>query len=92
MEVARRAKSFGMEIIAHDPFVSGVVAKEQGIQMAKLEEIYAVADYLTLHVGLTPQTSGHDQCRVHRENEKRRAPGELRAGRTGGRSGTRGRA
>jgi len=58
MEVARRAKSFGMEIIAHDPFVSSVVAREQGIQMAKLEEIYAVADYVTLHVGLTPQTAG----------------------------------
>jgi len=58
MEVARRARAFGMEVIAHDPFVSATVAKEQGIQMAKLEEIYAAADYLTLHVGLTPQTTG----------------------------------
>jgi D-3-phosphoglycerate dehydrogenase len=58
MEVARRAQAFGMEIIAHDPFVSIVVAKEQGIRMAGLEKVYAVADYLTLHVGLTPQTTG----------------------------------
>ncbi|HEY1270348.1 MAG TPA: phosphoglycerate dehydrogenase [Terriglobales bacterium] len=58
MEVARRAKAFGMEIVAHDPFVSTAVAKEQGIRMTKLEEVYAVADYLTLHVGLTPQTNG----------------------------------
>lgn len=58
MEVARRARAFGMELIAHDPFVSTVVAKEQGIQMGKLEEVYAAADYLTLHVGLTPQTIG----------------------------------
>jgi D-3-phosphoglycerate dehydrogenase len=58
MEVARRAQAFGMEIIAHDPFVSATVAKEQGIRMAKLEEVYAEADYLTLHVGLTPQTTG----------------------------------
>ena len=58
MEVARRARAFGMEIVAHDPFVSAVVAKEQGIRMAKLEEVYAAADYLTLHVGLTPQTTG----------------------------------
>src|SRR5437660_1452868 len=57
MEVARRARAFGMEIIAHDPFVSGTVAKEQGIRMTKLEELYAAADYLTLHVGLTPQTT-----------------------------------
>ena len=58
MEVARRAKAFGMELIAHDPFVSTTVAKEQGIRMAELEEVYAAADYLTLHVGLTPQTEG----------------------------------
>ena len=42
MEVARRARSFAMEVIAHDPFVSLAVAKEQGIRMAKLEEVYAV--------------------------------------------------
>ena len=58
MEVARRARAFGMEIIAHDPFVSVMVAKEQGIAIAKLEELYAASDYLTLHVGLTPQTTG----------------------------------
>jgi len=58
MEVARRARAFEMEIVAHDPFVSTAVAKEQGIRLAKLEEVYAAADYLTLHVGLTPQTAG----------------------------------
>jgi D-3-phosphoglycerate dehydrogenase len=58
MEVARRAKAFGMEIVGHDPFVSAAVAKDQGIRLGKLEEVYAAADYLTLHVGLTPQTMG----------------------------------
>ena len=58
MEVARRARAFGMEVVAHDPFVSATIAKEQGIRMAVLDEIYAAADYLTLHVGLTPQTVG----------------------------------
>jgi D-3-phosphoglycerate dehydrogenase / 2-oxoglutarate reductase len=58
MEVAKRAKVFGMEVVGHDPFVSASVAKEQGIRLATMDEIYAVADYLTLHVGLTPQTTG----------------------------------
>jgi D-3-phosphoglycerate dehydrogenase len=58
MEVARRARAFGMEVMAHDPFVSILVAKDQGIAIAKLEQVYAAADYLTLHVGLTPQTTG----------------------------------
>jgi D-3-phosphoglycerate dehydrogenase len=58
MEVARRARAFGMNIVAHDPFVSAGVAKEQGIRLASLDELYEGADYITLHVGLTPQTTG----------------------------------
>jgi len=58
MEVARRARAFGMEVVGHDPFVSVSVAKEQGIRLASLDDLYAAADYITLHVGLTPQTTG----------------------------------
>ena len=58
MEVARRARAFEVEIVGHDPFVSVGVAKEQGIRLASLDEVYAAADYITLHVGLTPQTTG----------------------------------
>jgi D-3-phosphoglycerate dehydrogenase len=58
MEVARRARAFGMDIVAHDPFVSVAVAKEQAIRLTSLDELYAAADYITLHVGLTPQTAG----------------------------------
>jgi len=58
MEVARRARAFGMELVAHDPFVSVSVAKEREIRMAPLDELYAASDYITLHVGLTPQTTG----------------------------------
>src|SRR5215813_7255183 len=56
MEVAKRARVFGMEIVAHDPFVSAALAKENGIRLASLDEVYAASDYLSLHVGLTPQT------------------------------------
>ena len=58
MEVAKRAQAFGMQIVGHDPFVSAAIAKEQKITMATLGELYAAADYITLHVGLTPQTTG----------------------------------
>lgn len=57
MEVARRARTFGMTVVAHDPFVSSVIAKAQEITMTPLDELYASADYLSLHVGLTPQTA-----------------------------------
>ena len=58
LEVARRAKAFEMKVIAHDPFVAAAVARQLDIQLAELDEVYAAADYLTLHVGLTPQTTG----------------------------------
>jgi D-3-phosphoglycerate dehydrogenase / 2-oxoglutarate reductase len=57
MEVAKRARAFQMTVIAHDPFVSTSVARDLEIRMASLEDIYATADYITLHVGLTPQTA-----------------------------------
>ncbi len=56
LEVAKRARAFEMQIVAHDPFVSSALAKDNGIRLATLDEVYAAADYLTLHVGLTPQT------------------------------------
>jgi D-3-phosphoglycerate dehydrogenase len=58
LEVAKRARGFGMELIGSDPFVSAAVARENGITLVPMEEIFAKADYLTLHVGLTPQTNG----------------------------------
>jgi D-3-phosphoglycerate dehydrogenase len=57
LEVAKRARGFGMELIGSDPFVSAAVARENGILLVSLEELFAKADYLTLHVGLTPQTA-----------------------------------
>ena len=58
IEVAKRARGFGLEIIGSDPFVSAAVARENGIRLVTLEELFAGSDYLTLHVGLTPQTHG----------------------------------
>ncbi len=58
LEVAKRARGFGLEIIGSDPFVAAAVARENGIRLVTLDELIAGSDYLTLHVGLTPQTTG----------------------------------
>ncbi len=58
MEVARRAHAFGMKVVAHDPFVSPEVAREAGIQLLSLDHVLAAADYLSLHLALTPQSAG----------------------------------
>jgi D-3-phosphoglycerate dehydrogenase len=58
LEVAKRAKGFGLEILGSDPFVSAAVARENGIKLVTLDELIAGSNYITLHVGLTPQTTG----------------------------------
>ena len=58
LEVAKRAKGFGLEILGSDPFVSAAVARENGIKLVTLEELITGSDYITLHVGLTTQTAG----------------------------------
>ncbi len=58
LEVASRARAFGMKIIAHDPFVTQAAVRDREITLTTLDEVYAAADYISLHVGLTPQTQG----------------------------------
>ena len=58
LEVARRARSFGMELIGYDPFIAPVIARENDVTLVPIDEIFRRSDYLTLHVGLTPQTEG----------------------------------
>jgi D-3-phosphoglycerate dehydrogenase len=58
MEVARRARSFGMELIGYDPFIAPAVARENQVTLVPIDEIFKRSDYLTLHVGLTTQTEG----------------------------------
>jgi len=58
LEVAKRARGFGLEILGSDPFVSAAVARENGIRLVTLDELMAGSDFITLHVGLTPQTAG----------------------------------
>ncbi len=58
VEVAKRAVAFGMKIVAHDPYVAFSFAQQLQITLAPLDELFAKSDYITLHVGLTPQTQG----------------------------------
>ena len=58
LEVARRAKSFGMKLLGYDPFIAPVIARENDITLVPIDEIFSCSDFLSLHVGLTPQTEG----------------------------------
>jgi D-3-phosphoglycerate dehydrogenase / 2-oxoglutarate reductase len=54
--VAARAGSFGMRVVASDPFVADEFLKAQGVQPATRQETFAAADYLSIHVPLTKDT------------------------------------
>ncbi len=58
LEVARRARSFGMQLIGYDPFIAPVIARENDVTLVSIDDIFKQSDYLTLHVGLTTQTEG----------------------------------
>ena len=70
MEVAKRAAVFGMNVVAHDPFVSPAVAREAGIELAALDDVLAAADYLTLHLAPTPQSAGFINAETLRKMKK----------------------
>jgi lactate dehydrogenase-like 2-hydroxyacid dehydrogenase len=55
--VARRAQGFGMEVLFHNlrP-VSAEVTEPLGAKAVPLEELLARADFVSLHVSLSPQT------------------------------------
>ncbi|HTA42970.1 MAG TPA: phosphoglycerate dehydrogenase, partial [Bryobacteraceae bacterium] len=55
-EVVKRVQAFEMRVLAHDPYVTAQLAKDFGIQLVTLHELYKNSDYITVHVSLTPQT------------------------------------
>ena len=50
---------FGMHVVAFDPFVSAERYRELGVEKADSpDELYAQADFLTIHLPKTPETEG----------------------------------
>lgn len=58
MEVGKRAKAFGMNVLAYDVIDISKACKELGAKKADLNTILEKADYITLHVPMLPQTKG----------------------------------
>jgi len=54
--VATRAIGLKMHVVAFDPFLSEARAKELGVQKVELDELFARADFITLHTPLTDKT------------------------------------
>lgn len=55
-EVAKRALSFGMKVMAYDPFLSKEVTESLGVEAVELKELFERSDYITVHTPLTEET------------------------------------
>jgi D-3-phosphoglycerate dehydrogenase len=56
-EFARRAIAFGMRVLAYDPYLSASRARSLQVELVeRLDEIVPQADFITMHMPLTPET------------------------------------
>ncbi|MDP0498629.1 MAG: phosphoglycerate dehydrogenase [Verrucomicrobiota bacterium JB022] len=56
-QVAKRAKAFGMQVVAFDPFLTEARAEELEVEKVELDELYARADFITVHMPKTDSTA-----------------------------------
>lgn len=56
--VAQRLAAFDATIIAYDPYVTPTRAQQLGVQLASLDEVMERADFITIHIPRTPETTG----------------------------------
>ena len=67
-QVARRGLALDMKVMAYDPFASQPL---EGVEMVAFDDLLRQADYVTLHVPLTPLTAnmiGERELRMMKES------------------------
>jgi D-3-phosphoglycerate dehydrogenase len=55
-EVAKRAIALEMKVVAYDPYINIERAKQLGAEVAPLEKLIEVADFITVHTPLVKET------------------------------------
>lgn len=55
-EVAKRARAFGMKVLAYDPYLTPARAQALQVESVELEQLFAEADFITIHMPLTDAT------------------------------------
>ena len=56
--IAERMKAFGTKVVAYDPYVTSARAQQLGVQLLSLDELIETADFITIHMPKTPETTG----------------------------------
>ncbi len=55
-EVAKRANAMDMRCVAYDPFITKERAAQLGVEMMSIEDLFKVADVITVHTPLIKET------------------------------------
>jgi D-3-phosphoglycerate dehydrogenase len=55
--VAQRAMSFGMRLVAFDPFISEERARHMGVELVDLDSLLAQSDFITIHLPKNKETT-----------------------------------
>jgi len=56
--VARRLQGFGCRVLASDPLIDEDALRQAGVEPRDLPELFAGADFVSLHAALTPENRG----------------------------------
>ena len=54
--VAPKAKAFGIQVIAFDPYLPETVFQREGVRRVGFDELVKVSDYISIHTPLMPET------------------------------------
>jgi D-3-phosphoglycerate dehydrogenase len=54
--VARLGRGLGMDVAAYDPYIASAHAERLGVGLCDLDDLLTQADFITVHVPLTPTT------------------------------------
>jgi D-3-phosphoglycerate dehydrogenase len=54
--IAERVRPFGVDILAHDPFLQPAEMHGQGVRSVSFDQLVEVSDYLLVQAPLTPET------------------------------------
>jgi D-3-phosphoglycerate dehydrogenase len=54
--VAPKAKAFGIQVIAFDPYLPETVFQREGVRRVEFDELVKLSDYISIHTPLMPET------------------------------------
>jgi D-3-phosphoglycerate dehydrogenase len=55
--VAARMQSFGMQVVAYDPYLQPARAAQLNVRLVELDELLKVSDFITIHLPKTKETA-----------------------------------